>query len=323
MGDSTFPLSAFAVSALLCWLLLVAVPRRASHPLLVVACWGVAVLIPSTRWIQPGKIETTSAIGIIAGLAVVAAAGRVIDRTDDVARRRTLRLRGAVAAAVLLAIAGVRLGLMLRLPPAFQALPTIAWVTVLTCAFGSVGGASWLPAALGVSAGVGLALANVQAVEVGVAVLSAAIGGACLGLIPHLRHGLVLGAGGSMAIGFALSAASILGVYIRGAPVPGVAVFAPVAILAVPLAEIGIAVLLRRDRDDLQDGLLSRRLEARGLDRDTASAILFFDATICSLAGASLPAGTPAQDAAALAAIGASLAILALLTGVLSRTRHP
>jgi UDP-GlcNAc:undecaprenyl-phosphate GlcNAc-1-phosphate transferase len=237
------------------------------------------------------------------GLAALAAGGAVIFCAGLVDDRRGLspgaklawQLGGAGVAGLVLAVTGVRLQLYLAWPVVPIVMLTTLWVVAVTNAFNLLDHANGLCAGVGGAAAAALAAINLHTGEPGVALVAAALAGACLGFLPWNwpRARIFLGDAGSMGIGFVLAALAVRGVYTRGAEIPGLAVFVPVLVLAVPLLDMALVVALRLRagcapwRADRRHW--GHRLVKRGVSPPAAAACLWAAAAGCGLAALVLP----------------------------------
>ena len=124
---------------------------------------------------------------------------------------------------------------------------------------------------------------------------------ACLGFLPYNwpRARVFLGDTGSMFIGFLLAALSVMGVYTRGAHIPVLAVLTPVFVLAIPVLDAVLVVVLRvRDGQPPWVGdrrHISHRLVRRGMRPSTAVAALWAAGAACGFAALLLPTVGPTE----------------------------
>jgi UDP-GlcNAc:undecaprenyl-phosphate GlcNAc-1-phosphate transferase len=268
----------------------------------------------------PGFGPALQALAV--GAVVILAAG-LIDDTRVLSPRYKFAWQVAAAAAAGLALAflGVRLGLFLTLPRLVMAALTAGWVVGITNAFNLSDNMNGLCAGLGGIAAVTLAILNLQSGEVGVAAAAAALGGACLGFLPYNwpRAHVFLGDTGSMFIGFVLAALSVMGVYTRGATIPVLAIYSPVFLLAIPLLDSLLVVLLRLrvghppwigDRRHI-----SHRLVRRGMQPATAVAVLWTAAAASGFGALLLPTVGAAQAPMLLGLLLLALGALAGAAG--------
>ncbi len=123
----------------------------------------------------------------------------------------------------------------------------------------------------------------------------------------------------ALLIGFLLAALSVMGVYTRGAHVPALAVCTPLLLLAVPVLDCVLVVILR-----LRDGHppwvgdrrhISHRLVRRGMRPATAVAALWAAGAACGLAALLLPTVGTAEAPLLLALVACALGALAGAAG--------
>jgi UDP-N-acetylmuramyl pentapeptide phosphotransferase/UDP-N-acetylglucosamine-1-phosphate transferase len=156
---------------------------------------------------------------------------------------------------------------------------SILWMGVLATAFRGFGDAPGASAGIGAAVAVGLFSLAAFAEQSLIAVMAAAIGGACLGFLAYnLRPAsLFTGRGGGLLVGFVLAVATIE-VEVPISRPGNLAV--PFMLVAIPLLDVLVVVLGRLHHDlplTLHRGdHLTHRLTARGLMVDTAVGLLIF-----------------------------------------------
>jgi len=197
------------------------------------------------------KADTGAMAGLFAlalGALVILVVG-VIDDSRGLAARHKFawQVVAAAGAGLCLALLGVRLDLFLHWPPVPIVLLTVLWVVGITNAVNFLDNMNGLCAGLGAIAALALAVVNARSGEMTVALAAAALAGACVGFLPYNwpRARIFLGDAGSMLIGFLLAALSVMGAYTRGAHVPILALFSPLFVLAIPVLDSLLVVLLR------------------------------------------------------------------------------
>jgi UDP-GlcNAc:undecaprenyl-phosphate GlcNAc-1-phosphate transferase len=297
--------------------------HRQATPLL----GGVAVALATGLGLSCAVLLTGAGFG--AGLGALAVGGTVIlvaGLIDDVrglaaGRKFAWQIAAAAGAGVTLALLGVRLDLFLAWPRLPMVALTVAWVVGITNAFNLSDNMNGLCAGLGAIAALALAVLNLQSGEIGVAAAAAALGGACIGFLPYNwpRASIFLGDTGSMFIGFSLAALSVMGVYTRGATIPVIAVYSPLFLLAVPLLDSLLVVVLRlRIRHPPWVGdrrHISHRLVRRGMHPASAVATLWAAAAASSLGAMLLPTVGVAQAPILLLLLILALGALAAAAG--------
>lgn len=262
-------------------------------------------------------------LGALAVGAVVILIAGLVDDVRGLAAGRKFgwQIAAAAAAGFALALLGVRLDLFLAWPRFPLVALTAAWVVGITNAFNLADNMNGLCAGLGAIAALALAVLNLQSGEIGVAAAAAALGGACIGFLPYNwpRASIFLGDTGSMFIGFSLAALSVMGVYTRGATIPVIAVYSPLFLLAVPLLDSLLVVVLRLrighppwvgDRRHI-----SHRLVRRGMQPASAVATLWAGAVASALGALLLPTVGVAQAPILLLLLILALGALAAAAG--------
>ena len=256
------------------------------------------------------------------GALVILIAGLLDDARGLWPRHKFLWQVGAAAmAGVCLAVLGVRLVLFLDWPPLPIIIITVMWIVGITNAVNFLDNMNGLCAGVGALAAWALAISNLRSGEPTVAVAAAALGGACLGFMPYNwpRAHIFLGDTGSMFIGFALAALSVMGVYTRGAHIPILAVFTPLFVLGIPVLDSVLVVALRfHDRHPLWQGdrrHISHRLVQRGMRPMAAVATIWAAGAACGLAALLLPTVGPAEAPLLLLLLLCALGALAAAAG--------
>jgi len=268
---------------------------------------------------------TVGAVGLSAlglGSVIILVAG-VLDDAWGLAPRHKFawQVVAAGAAGLCLALLGVRLRLFLPWPPVEIIILTVVWVVGITNALNLLDNMNGLCAGLGAVAACSLAAVNFRSGELIVALAASALAGACLGFLPYNwpRARIFLGDAGAMLIGFLLAALSVMGVYTRGAHIPLLAVFTPLFVLAVPVLDSVLVVILRLrvghppwvgDRRHI-----SHRLVQRGMHPATAVATLWVAGAACGLAALLLPTVGVEEAPVLLALLFCALGALAAAAG--------
>jgi UDP-GlcNAc:undecaprenyl-phosphate GlcNAc-1-phosphate transferase len=278
---------------------------------------GVAGFLPRE---SSSELAGILALGI--GALVILLAG-LLDDVNGLSPQRKFawQVSAAAAAGLCLALLGVRLDLFLPWPPLPILALTVLWVIAITNALNFLDNMDGLCAGLGAIAACSLAVVNLRSGEYAVALAAASLSGACLGFLPHNwpRARVFLGDTGAMFIGFTLAGLSVMGVYTRGARVPMFAVLTPLFVLAVPVLDAVLVVVLRLraghppwigDRRHL-----SHRLVRRGLRPPRAVVALWLAGTASGLAALLLPTVGPAEAPLLLALLCCALGALAVAAG--------
>ncbi len=289
-----------------------ATPTPLLGGLSVAAGFAVAASLFAPRVLSA---NAAGAWALALGAGVIVAAGLY----DDVVGLRPARKLGwqigaTILAGGLLAVLGVRLDLFLEWPSLPQSMLTLVWIVGVTNALNLLDNMNGLCAGIGAIAAAALAVLNHGFGDTTVAVLAAALSGACVGYLPfnYPRAQSFLGDTGSMLIGFSLAALSVMGVYTNGARIPELAVLAPLVVSTLPIVDVVVVVLLRRRvraralrGDRLHD---SHRLVRRRFGPPRAVALVWAMAAMCGAVAVALPSLRPVHTVLALAGLIAVLA---------------
>jgi UDP-GlcNAc:undecaprenyl-phosphate/decaprenyl-phosphate GlcNAc-1-phosphate transferase len=187
------------------------------------------------------------------------------------------------------------------------------WVVAVTNAVNFLDNTDGLCAGLAVVTTTALAVHLLRSGHPHLALVPAALGGACAGFLPYNwpRARIFLGDTGSLSVGFALGCLSLAGAHLAGAQGEGsiLALAAPVAVLAVPVLDLVLVVALRLragHRVWIGDRRhLNHRLVRRGLGPAPAVMTLWAVSAACGAAALLLPtAGTPLVIAFLVCALG-------------------
>ncbi|MGE0385136.1 MAG: glycosyltransferase family 4 protein [Gammaproteobacteria bacterium] len=263
---------------------------------------GVAVVLAALAAYLAGAVSIDRQVppemlALIAGAVTMLAAGLYDDfRALSPAFKLAWQALATLVAGVIAISAGTRLELFLGWPsPAMYAL-TLAWILVVTNAFNFLDNANGLCAGLAAIGATALGIVNLLDGQAQAAYFAFAWAGACCGFLPYNfpRARIFLGDAGAMPIGFGLAGLAVIGVYTRGAEVPGLALLAPVLALAIPLLDLALVTMIRIAsgrapwRGDRAH--ISHRLMRRGLRPAAAVGVLWLCAAV--LAGLGLLAHT-------------------------------
>jgi UDP-GlcNAc:undecaprenyl-phosphate GlcNAc-1-phosphate transferase len=268
------------------------------------------------------RTELAALSALAAGCVVILVVGLVDDLLGmSPGRKFVWQLAATAATGTWLALLGLRLNLFLAWPPLPMIGLTVVWIVAITNAFNFLDNMNGLCAGLGAIAAASLALLNWHSGEVTVSLVSAALAGACLGFLPYNWPSarIFLGDAGSMLIGFILACISMMGVYTRGAEVPGIAVFAPLLVLAVPVLDTVLVVLLRvRARRAPWSGdrrHINHRLVRRGMRWRSAVVVLWAAGAACGGVAVILPMVGVAVGLVLISILSLGLAALVLKAG--------
>lgn len=193
-------------------------------------------------------------LGIIVASTLIAVLGAV----DDMRRLSPwMKLAGQVGASLVLISFGVEIStvalprgnvLDLSASPLLSILLTLAWMVAFTNIINLIDGLDGLAAGV---CTISAAAFFFYGTRIGgdpntlqATVVSVAVAGACLGFLRHNFHpaSIFMGDSGAMFLGFILGAVSIQGILKRTAVAT---LFTPLIILAVPIADTGLAILRR------------------------------------------------------------------------------
>ena len=233
---------------------------------------------------------------------------------DDTARIGVpKKFAGQVAIASLAAVFGVRPDWL----PLWAGLPVACVILVASMnSFNLLDNMDGLAAGAAAVAALGLALVAGLVPDSGSAVVAAALAGACLGFLPfnyrpHRPAALFMGDSGSHMLGFAIGGLALLASP-GGAGGAAAAVVAPLLILALPVLDTGLVMLVRfsEGRAVWQGGRdhSSHRLVYSGMSERRAVAVLLGIVVNCTAVAIAL---VILQDTLLIAvAVGATLAAL-------------
>jgi UDP-GlcNAc:undecaprenyl-phosphate/decaprenyl-phosphate GlcNAc-1-phosphate transferase len=290
----------------------VPVPDR-WHRRVTPASGGIALFGAFVLAVQPGLFSgaiSRDYLPLIVGTGAAFALGL----WDDVARIGVRKkFGGQLVIAVFAAIAGVRPDWL----PLWAGIPLACLILVASMnSFNLLDNMDGLAAGTAAIAALGLALVAGLVPDSGSAVVAAALAGACLGFLPfnyrpHRPAALFMGDSGSHMLGFALGGLSLLASP-GGAGGAAAAVAAPLLILALPVLDTGLVMLVRfsEGRAVWQGGRdhSSHRLVYSGMSEKRAVAVLLGIVVNCTAVAIAL---VILQDALLIAlAVGATLAAL-------------
>ena len=268
----------------------------------------------------------TAPYSVLSGVLRAALLIVLMGAADDCfSLRSPLKLACQLLAALIAWRAGARIG-VLTLPFSARGhvvlgawgLPlTLLWMLACTNAVNLIDGLDGLAAGVTAIASLSLLFVAAAVGEGEIAVLLAALAGGCLGFLPYNRFParIFMGDTGSQLLGFALGAASTVGMFKSHA---ALSFFVPLLALGLPLFDTAFAFCrralhgknpLRADR-----GHIHHRLLDRGLDQKKAAALLDGVSALLGLTAVLLAArGEAARILAALttaAGLGAALALI-------------
>ena len=253
-------------------------------PLLGGAAMALAIIVALVVVLPASRVAAVMIIGVAASFA--------LGLLDDFRRMApSTKLAGQAIIAAGLYFGGVRVEIISFEPVAF--VMTVLWVVGLMNAVNLMDNMDGLAAGIAAIASIALAIAAYPE-NIPVALIGAVTAGAAIGFLVHNFNParIFMGDAGSQMLGFLLASAAILHTA-SGAANVGLAVLAPLAVLALPIFDTALVTTSRRlaGRPISQGGRdhTSHRLAALGLsDRGV---VLFLYVVAASLAGVALVAG--------------------------------
>lgn len=239
----------------------------------------LAIVVPAAI-LSPEKVPlAVLAVGILASLT--------LGLLDDIrGLRPTSKLVGQIVIGTGLAFSGIRVEAIEIAPLAFLA--TLAWVVVIMNAVNLMDNMDGLAAGV---VGIASLVLVLMSPEGGwTAVLAAATTGACLGFLVHnfSPARVYMGDAGSMALGFTLAALTLV-LSNEAASNVGLAVFAPLLVLGLPIFDTALVTVVRKleGRPVGQGGRdhTSHRLAALGLSERWTVIVLYLVAAVMAAFG--------------------------------------
>jgi UDP-GlcNAc:undecaprenyl-phosphate GlcNAc-1-phosphate transferase len=207
---------------------------------------GIALFGAFVLAVQPGLISGAIDSAYLP-LIVGAGAAFALGLWDDVARiGARLKFAGQIAIALGAALSGVRPDWL----PLWVGIPLAGLILIASMnSFNLLDNMDGLAAGTAAIAALGLALVGGLVPGSGSAVVSAALAGACLGFLPfnyrpHRPAALFMGDSGSHMLGFTLGGLALLASP-GGAGGAAAAVAAPLLILALPVLDTGLVMVVR------------------------------------------------------------------------------
>ncbi len=276
--------------------------------LAIAGAFAVAVLMA-------GGPEHAHVMGILAGGAVILLVGV----GDDLFNLSPfLKLLGQAAAGGVLLLFGVQIGYLtdpLRggmFSSGWAGAPlTVLWVVAVINTVNLIDGLDGLAAGIsGIASLVLFAVALLRG-QVEVAVLTAALAGACFGFLPHnfnRKAKIFLGDTGAMFLGFAIAAVAVDGTL---KSTTAIALAVPVLALGLPIFDTAFAILRRlvngrpivaADRNHIH-----HRLMAAGLSQRQVVVILYLVSVFLGLAGLAVDFSNGAWTLVGLMLVGLTL----------------
>ena len=262
---------------------LVVAPRadrwhRTATPLLGGAAISLAAVVVLVSLLPPTRIGATIVVGLIAAFAL-----GLLDDFRGLAP--STKLAGQAAIASILFFGGVRVEIIDIDPVAYLA--TVLWVVGLMNAVNLMDNMDGLASGIVAIAGIGLGISALPENPTA-AIVAGAAAGAALGFLIHNfpPARVFMGDAGSLVCGYLLAAAALVHTA-TGAANVGLAVLAPLALLALPLFDTALVTASRRlvGRPISQGGKdhTSHRLAALGLSDRGVVVLLYSVALVLAL----------------------------------------
>lgn len=199
-------------------------------------------------------LSSPQLLGIVLAATFIALLGAI----DDMRRLSPwMKLAGQVMASLLLVSFGVEITTLalphgnvldLSASPLLAILLTVIWMVAFTNIINLIDGLDGLAAGIALISSVAFFIygsrIGADASTLQAMVISAAVGGACLGFLRYNFNpaSIFMGDSGAMFLGFILGAISIQGILKRTAVAT---MFTPMIVLAVPILDTGLAILRR------------------------------------------------------------------------------
>ncbi len=185
--------------------------------------------------------------GILIGTVIITAMG-ILDDVFQLNARIKLIIQ--VVAAIVTVFFGVKIeGLSvgqhwIALPEVVAILLSIGWIVLVTNAVNLIDGLDGLAAGVSSISSVAVLCIAILASELNVAIMTAALAGACLGFLPYNLNPakIFMGDTGSNMLGFVLATVSIQGIF-KGYAI--ISFVIPFLILGLPIFDTGFAIIRR------------------------------------------------------------------------------
>ena len=237
------------------------------------------------KWLpetEPG--DYLPIIGIMAGSLIITVMG-VLDDIFQLSAKVKLLIQ--ISAAVVAVTCNVRIdyidigGRYINFPFSVDVIVTVGWIIAVTNAVNLIDGLDGLAAGVSSIASVAVLCIAVLTSEMNVAVLTAALAGACMGFLPYNLNPakLFMGDTGSNFLGYVLATVSVIG-FFKGYAI--ISFVIPLLILGLPIFDTGFAIVRRilnhKPIMEPDRGHLHHRLLDAGFSQKKAVGILY---TIC------------------------------------------
>ena len=223
--------------------------------------------------------------GILIGAVIIVATGAV---DDIISLRYWIKLLAQIAAAVVAVVHGVVIDILMN-PNIFSQNPslilgvlgvpiTVIWIVGITNSVNLIDGLDGLACGVSTISSITMLVVAMMVSEGNVALILAALAGACIGFIPYNLNPakIFMGDTGALLLGYVLATVSVLGMFKFYAIVTFVV---PILALALPLFDTLFAIIRRllRGQNPLTPdrGHLHHRLIDMGLSQKQAVAVLY------------------------------------------------
>ena len=269
-----------------------------------------------------------SVSGIILGALIIVAVG-IIDDIKQLSAK--IKLPFQILAAVVLCLHGVTINFITApefispsgiLPLGVWSYPvTVIWIVGVTNAVNLIDGLDGLAAGLSSIASMSLFCIALIVGDFSVAIITAALAGACFGFLPYNFNPakIFMGDTGSTFLGFILASVSILGVF-KGYAVISFAV--PFLVLGLPLFDTGAAIVRRiKNKKPIMEPdkeHLHHKLLAMGFSQKRTVLILYVIATVLGLSAIVLIGSGPWRAVALVSVV----LIIIISSAVFSSRAH-
>ncbi|HAH86314.1 MAG: MraY family glycosyltransferase [Armatimonadota bacterium] len=222
-------------------------------------------------------------IGVVVAGALLVTVGLVDDMKELSAKAQAGMI---ILSALLLMTFGVRIqfltnpfgGNMILLPPVISWILTLSWIFAVTKTIDFMDGLDGLAAGIGAIASGVLAIMAYYSNQPHVALMAAALCGACIGFLRFNFNPakIFMGTGGSQFIGFALGAISVIGAFKVAA---AMAIALPILVFGVPIFDAAFVIFKRLSNGQplyiADKSHLHHRLMQKGLSHKQAVYVIW------------------------------------------------
>ena len=232
----------------------------------------------TTNVVHDGRL-----LGIFIGCTVLLVVGLVDNRMGMMPE---VKLLAQILAAIAVVKAGVRVDFLQNYY--LNTIFTYFWIVGITNSFNLLDNMNGLSSGIAAIAAIFFGIITWTSGQLGIAVISFALAGACIGFLKHNfpKANIFMGDSGSLVIGFVLACIGVLGSWKSRFLSTSLAM--PVLILAYPIFDTTLVTIIRmfERRSVFQGGKdhSSHRLALLGLRRRNAVLLIYF---ICFLLGTS------------------------------------